>query len=243
TIAGISDGMPGFWQFREAKLTSFYCGVMVSKDNYLEWMDLPTDNAPVAKIFIDVNDTSVPALDALRNNIQRTYEDEYKADGEQYNFIVEHSQARVQLIDESLSTVNLLFQTLLLFAVFIALFGLMSSVYSTVIERKREIGILKAIGLRNKDTRNLFIMESVIILVSAATGGALIGILSAMINAYEQTAISEVPIAVITNLANIPWLTILQSFGVAVLVCLIGMVILLRRIEKMEVMEIFRATQ
>jgi len=124
----------------------------------------------------------------------------------------------------------------------VALFGLMSSVYSTVLERKREIGVLKALGLKNKQTRNLFIIESVIILLSSSIAGALIGILSSYINTYQQTALTEVPLAAITNITNLPWPTMLGSFGFALVVCLAGMFILLRRIEKMEIMEIFRST-
>nr|MDO8109531.1 ABC transporter permease [Candidatus Sigynarchaeota archaeon] len=242
TIIGISDGLPGFWEFREAKLTSFYAGVMCSKENYLNWMDMNHTNAPLSKIFIDVDDRSTTALDALRNEIDRTYQDTPKSNGELYSFIVEHAQSRVDMMMQSLSTVQLLFQTILSFAVMVALFGLMSSVYSTVLERKREIGVLKALGLKNKQTRNLFIIESVIILLSSSIAGALIGILSSYINTYQQTALTEVPLAAITNITNLPWPTMLGSFGFALVVCLAGMFILLRRIEKMEIMEIFRST-
>lgn len=242
SIVGISDGMPGFWQFREARLTAFYGGVMTSRANYLSWMDLNETNAPVSKIYIDVTDSSVEAMNGLRNEIDRTFQSLQKADGSRYDFVVEHAQARIDMILESLSTVQLLFLTILSFTILIALFGLMSSVYSTVLERKREIGVLKAVGLKNRQTRNLFMMESVIILLASSTGGSLIGILSSIINTYQQTVLTEVPIAVITNIANLPWGTIFTSFGIALSACLVGMTLLLRRIETMEIMEIFRDT-
>ncbi|MBN2150781.1 MAG: FtsX-like permease family protein [Candidatus Lokiarchaeota archaeon] len=244
TIIGISDGMPGFWQFRQAKIASFYGGVMCSRQNYIAWMDMTANatNMPLSKIFVDTISTSTHDLDVLRNNIDRTFSDTVKADGSPYQFAVEHAQSQIDMILDSLDTVSLLFQTILFFAILIALFGLMSSVYSTVIERKREIGVLKSLGLHNDQTRNMFIMESVIILLASSIGGAMIGILSSYINTYQNTALTEVPLAAILDPANLPWQTMLTSFAVSLAICLIGMIILLRRVAKMEIMEIFRET-
>ncbi len=247
TIVGISDGMPGFWEFRQMKLSSFYGGVMCSKQHYMSWMDMDDNatiaaNMPLSKIFVDVDDESTHKLDVLRNEIDRRWTDAVKTDGRPYDFTVEHAQARIDLILESLDTVSLLFQTILYFAIVIALFGLMSSVYSTVIERKREIGVLKSLGLHNNQTRNMFITESVIILLSSSICGALIGILSSYINSYQQTALTEVPLAAILDPANLPWQTMLTSFAVSLGICFVGMIFLLRRVSKMEIMEIFRST-
>ncbi|MHA1369816.1 MAG: FtsX-like permease family protein, partial [Promethearchaeota archaeon] len=240
TVVGISDGMPGFWQFREARITMMYGGVLCSKENYLRWMNLDKENPPLSKIFIDIDENY--NFNYMLNEIKQEFEDTLKDDGNKYDFVVEHQQNRIKQVKEDLETVSLLFQTILSFTILIALFGLMSSIYSTVVERKREIGVLKAIGLRNKQTRNLFIMESVIILLASSFAGSLIGIVSSLINQYENSTLTEVPALVILNPANLPWDVIIESFGIALIVCLVGMIILLRRIEKMEVMEIFRTT-
>ncbi len=244
TIVGISDGMPGFWEFRQMKLSAFYGGVMCSKQNYVDWMGMGSNssNMPLSKIFVDAYSTSTHDLNTLRNNIDRTFADGKKADGQPYAFTVEHAQARVDLVLESLDTVSLLFTTILYFAIIIALFGLLSSVYSTVIERKREIGVLKSLGLHNNQTRNMFMMESVIVLLSSSICGAIIGILSSYINSYQSTALTEVPLAAIMDIANLPWQTMTISFAVSLGICLVGMIILLRKVAKMEIMEIFRST-
>jgi ABC-type antimicrobial peptide transport system permease subunit len=245
TVIGISSGMPGFWEFLKAKITSFLPGVMMSKENYIQWYDMNNTfgpDLPLSKIFIDVDNTTLSSMNALQNDITRTWQGttENTGPGNEYNFVMASAQSQVTKILNSLSTVQLLFQTILLFTVMIALFGLMSSVYSTVIERKREIGVLKALGLHNDQTRNLFLMESVIILLSASIGGSLIGILSSYINTYENTTLTEVPFGAIANILNLPWASILGSFAVAVIVCLIGMAILLRPVAKQEIMDIFR---
>lgn len=244
TIVGISNGMPGFWEFRQAVVASFYAGVMCSKENYISWMNMSkySGNQPLGKIFIDTYNTSSGAGVALSNEITRTYKNMPEENGKLYAFVTQAAQTQVDQTLSRLSTVQLLFQTILVFAIIIALFGLMSSVYSTVLERKREIGVLKALGLQNKSTRNLFLMESVIILLSSSIGGALIGILSSYINQYENATLTEVPMAAITNISNLPWETMLGSFAFALVICIVGMFVLLRKIEKMEIMEIFRST-
>ncbi|HME54852.1 MAG TPA: ABC transporter permease [Candidatus Lokiarchaeia archaeon] len=244
TVIGISNGMPGFWEFRQAVAASFYAGVLCSKENYISWENMSRygSNQPLSKIFIDTTNSSAAATSQLSNDINSVYKNTPEANGKLYNFISQDSQSRVDATLSTLSTVQLLFQTILVFAIMIALFGLLSSVYSTVLERKREIGVLKALGLQNKSTRNLFIMESVIILLSSSIGGALIGILSSYINQYENATLTEVPMAAITNITNLPWSTMLGSFAFALIVCLGGMFILLRKIEKMEIMDIFRST-
>ncbi|MFX0101269.1 MAG: FtsX-like permease family protein [Candidatus Hodarchaeota archaeon] len=244
TVVGISGGMPGFWQFRQARLTSLYGGVMISRDNYIKWMGLSdnSSNAPVSKIFCELKDD--PNLDPedVRSDIQNRWDEEPKEDGKDYQFVAATAKSEVDARMDSLSTVSLIMQSILACTILIALFGLMSSVYSTVLERKREIGVLKALGLKNRQTRDVFVMESMIILLASSLAGAAIGIITSIINQYEQTTLTEVPLEVIIDPANFPWNTIGVSFIASIIVCFVGMVILLRRIEKMDVMEIFRDT-
>ncbi|MBD3188255.1 FtsX-like permease family protein, partial [Candidatus Bathyarchaeota archaeon] len=121
TIVGISDGMPGFWQFRQARFTAFIGGVLCSKENYIEWMDLddsPSANRPLSKIFIDTNSTA--DIDLIRNQIQSDYDGQPKDDGGYYDFIAQYAKYEVDQLLEDLSTVQLLFRTILGFAILIA---------------------------------------------------------------------------------------------------------------------------
>ena len=51
--------------------------------------------------------------------------------------------------------------------------GVANTMYSSVLERRREIGIMKAVGARNKDVLGVFVIESGLI----GLGGGLIGII------------------------------------------------------------------
>jgi putative ABC transport system permease protein len=65
---------------------------------------------------------------------------------------------------------------LLLLAVFIALFGVMNTLYLSIYERTRELGLLRAVGLTRRQTRSMVRWEAVIISVMGALLGVVIGI-------------------------------------------------------------------
>jgi putative ABC transport system permease protein len=65
---------------------------------------------------------------------------------------------------------------LLLFAVVIALFGVMNTLYLSIYERTRELGLLRAVGLTRRQTRAMVRREAGIIAVMGALFGVVVGI-------------------------------------------------------------------
>jgi putative ABC transport system permease protein len=65
---------------------------------------------------------------------------------------------------------------LLLFAVIIALFGVMNTLFLSIYERTRELGLLRAVGLTRRQTRSMVRWEAVIISVMGALFGVVVGI-------------------------------------------------------------------
>jgi putative ABC transport system permease protein len=82
---------------------------------------------------------------------------------------------------------------LLLFAVVIALFGVMNTLYLSIYERTRELGLLRAIGLTRRQTRSMVRREAGIIAVMGALFGVVIGIAFgwALQQALESRGFSE----------------------------------------------------
>lgn len=66
-----------------------------------------------------------------------------------------------------------------LISLFVGSIGIMNTMYTSVIERKKEIGIMKAIGARNKDIFGLFLVESGILGVVGGIIGIILGTLLA----------------------------------------------------------------
>jgi putative ABC transport system permease protein len=61
--------------------------------------------------------------------------------------------------------------------------GVMNVMLMNVSERRREIGIRMALGARQKDIRNLFLLEAVSLTAVGALSGAILGVASAFIYA------------------------------------------------------------
>jgi putative ABC transport system permease protein len=88
-------------------------------------------------------------------------------------------QDQAQFRDKYASFLNQILNlvtALLLFAVIIALFGVMNTLYLSIYERTRELGLLRAVGMTRRQTRSMVRWEAVIIAVMGALLGVVIGI-------------------------------------------------------------------
>ena len=75
--------------------------------------------------------------------------------------------------------------------------GIANTMFMAVTERKREIGILKSLGSREVEIRNLFLVESSMIGVAGGIGGLLSAYLFALIiNAFSPVSVSISPFVV-----------------------------------------------
>ena len=100
------------------------------------------------------------------------------------------------VLEPVLTIVNVLNQVSLgLFAILlvITMVGLLNTFRMILIERTREIGTMRAVGMQRGQIRNLFLLEALVL----ALGGAVAGIVLALI---AGTVISNIPIATETPL-------------------------------------------
>jgi putative ABC transport system permease protein len=73
---------------------------------------------------------------------------------------------------------------LVLFLAGIALVGIINTMLMSVLEKRQEIGTLKALGMRERDVRRLFLLEGTLLGFAGGLAGLLLG---AGINAYFAT--------------------------------------------------------
>ncbi len=88
------------------------------------------------------------------------------------------AQDRSSFVKQQTSMVNTLLvmiQVLLLLAILIAVLGVVNTLVLSVIERTREIGMLRAIGLRRGQTAAMITVESVVISIFGALLGVVVG--------------------------------------------------------------------
>jgi ABC-type antimicrobial peptide transport system permease subunit len=139
----------------------------------------------------------------------------------------------IKLLDEQSS----LMEIVLWFAIVIAIFGLVSTMYAIISERKFEIGILRSLGMKAKDVRNLFLIESFIIMLSSGTMGTLIGTYCAYLMETNLGLITEMPIVF-----AIPVEVLIRVFTLSITFGILGMYLVLVKLSRQSVMDIFRQT-
>jgi hypothetical protein len=104
---------------------------------------------------------------------------------------------------------QVLFAMLLGVAVLIALFGLVASMATAVLERRWEVGVLKAIGLRRSHLFRMFAAEAVTLTVSSGFLGGAMGFVLAWLFVVQAAALMEIPVVF-----ALPWITFVATFVV-----------------------------
>jgi putative ABC transport system permease protein len=76
------------------------------------------------------------------------------------NFTVETSQQILDSLKQVLSFVTYFLVAIAAISIVVGAVGITNTMYTSVLERRREIGIMKAIGARNNDILTIFLFES-----------------------------------------------------------------------------------
>ncbi|MHA1618221.1 MAG: ABC transporter permease [Promethearchaeota archaeon] len=231
-VIGISKGMPGIFNFRssEANLNTAP-GIMVNFEDYcelLEWGDPTSPDLILDKILINVVDNE---YDSLRDTLN--YVDNYFSND--YEFILDESQSLIDFMASANDTSSIIMQTILFFSILVSLFGLISSMYSTIIERLFEIGILRAMGMKPFEVRAMLMAEAVTIMISSGSLGAIIGWFIAYLMQTNVSILTELPVVTAVNVG-----TLVSTFLISIGISIVGMFVITQKIHKMKIMEVLR---
>ncbi len=139
-------------------------------------------------------------------------------------------QAQVASVNQLLNLVY----ALLALAVLIALIGIVNTLMLSVLERTREIGLLRAVGMRRSQVRAMIRSEAVIL----ATFGALIGIVIgtlmglALVSALRQQGVTE---------TSVPWVRLVEFLILAGVLGLVAASWPARRAARLDVLDAIAA--
>ena len=119
------------------------------------------------KDFIDeiaVQATDREALDSLEEKIRPLLRRRHKlAAGAEDDFEVRNQADMIEMASSVTGTFTILVASIAAISLLVGGIGIMNIMLVTVTERTREIGIRKAIGARNKDILNQFLMEAIVV--------------------------------------------------------------------------------
>jgi ABC-type antimicrobial peptide transport system permease subunit len=225
--------MPGLkFRFRESGIGlggMSNGGVLMSNVNYLKCMNIPGDEeAFIDQIFVKVSENYNHTL--VAEQIENTFSGEY-------NLRVRVTNEGINEAERTFLTVKYIFLLILISSVFIALFGLISSSYSSILERSREIGVIRVLGLHPNEVDQMFILENLILMLASASSGGVIGFITAIGLSGNLTMFTQTP-----RMIAIPWDIIAIIYAVSLIVLVVGMKWLMRKIRTRNIIKIFRDT-
>jgi putative ABC transport system permease protein len=87
------------------------------------------------------------------------------------------SQAILQAIQEFTAGFGTVISSIALVALLVGSVGIVTTMYTSVTERTQEIGVMKAIGARDRNVLALFLAEAAIIGIIGASAGLVVGVL------------------------------------------------------------------
>jgi putative ABC transport system permease protein len=141
-------------------------------------------------------------------------------------------QTKSQYLRASATTVNEilgLVYALLGLAVIIALIGIVNTLMLSVFERTREIGLLRAVGMRQRQVRSMVRCEAVILAVFGAIIGVVIGtgMGIALVSSLQHQGITQIAV---------PWSSLVAFLALSMLLGLVAATWPARRAARMDVL-------
>ena len=137
-----------------------------------------------------------------------------------------------EFADEQKSQINLFLRMiygLLVLSVLIAILGVVNTLALSVIERTREVGLLRAIGLSRRQLRTMVRLESIVIAVFGALLGLGMGLAFglSLMRALEDEGLTEIVV---------PWLTLAGCVLAAAVVGVLAALFPARRAARLDVL-------
>ncbi len=114
-------------------------------------------------------------------------------------------------------------------SVIIAILGVINTLSLSVIERTREVGLLRAVGVTRRQLRTMIRLESVVVAVLGGVLGTVLGVLfgATMVSALKEDGLTEL---------SIPWLWLCGFLLLAAVAGVLAAVVPARRAARLDVL-------
>jgi putative ABC transport system permease protein len=97
------------------------------------------------------------------------------------DFTVTNPITMQQNMESTMSTMTLFLGAIAAISLLVGAIGIANTMFTSVLEKTNEIGIMKAIGARNKDILSIFLINSGLIGLVGGIGGIIVGVLASTV--------------------------------------------------------------
>lgn len=133
-------------------------------------------------LIVQVKDSK--EVSTVKETIERKFRDDRDLDPGEEDFSVQTPQQGIQTINTILLSIQMVIAGIAVISLIVGGIGITNTMYTSVLERKKEIGIMKSVGAKNSDIITLFLVESALL----GLVGGIIGIIIGLGLAYGAAA-------------------------------------------------------
>ena len=157
--------------------------ILMNEDTLLD--KIRNNDEEVNIIAVKVRDEKT--IDQVKEDIERLLRKERNVDKGEEDFVVQSPQAALSSLDSTLFAVQMFIVIIAVISLLVGGIGIMNTMYTSVVERTKEIGIMKSIGAKNSAIFSIFFIESGLL---GAVGGA-VGVGMGLFFSYGAAAIGR----------------------------------------------------
>ena len=173
TIEGKIFKIVGILEESGSDDSTIYMPLLQARD-VLEDVGQDEFNSISVKIVdVDVTDETITQIDQ-KLMMSRGILDQKKKD-----FTVTSPKAFQQTVSDTLSSISLFLAAIAAISLLVGAVGIANSMFTSVLEKTKDIGIMKAIGAQNKDILLVFLFNSGMLGLVGGIGGVALGVLGA----------------------------------------------------------------
>ena len=128
-------------------------------------------------------------IDIIKSDIEESLRDYKKEDVGEESFNVNTSEDILRLINQLFGTIQIVLVGIGAISLLVGTVGVMNTMYTSVLERTKEIGIMKAIGAKNSDVLSIFLIESGVLGLVGGGLGVCLGLgMAKIVEIFASTA-------------------------------------------------------
>ena len=145
------------------------------------------NHVSMARIKIDSPDNTDRAIEDIKITLRERH-DITNQDGKDDDFTVRSAAQALDMITTVTDALKYFLAAMAALSLFVGGIGIMNIMLVSVTERTREIGLRKAIGAKNKNIMNQFLLEA----IAVTSLGGVIGILGGFVLSYIIAVVAQV---------------------------------------------------